>query len=117
MSKKQQKLLTRVVRDLCAYFGIYYMSQEVDKLFQLQEDGIELAHTSLKFQAAVVLTEIALIMQVCIIRSKRTRILQAQINAGMIDEETANASYFSITGITTLFNALTQTTATVCANG
>ena len=117
MSKKQQKLLTRVVRDLCAYFGIYYMSQEIDKLFVLTEDGIELAHASLPFKAAVVLTEIALLMQVCIIRAKRARIIQAQIQAGMIDEETANASYLSVTGITTLFNALTQTTATVCANG
>ena len=26
ISPKQQKLLTRVIRDLCAYFGIYYLS-------------------------------------------------------------------------------------------
>jgi hypothetical protein len=26
ISPKQQKLLVRVVRDLCAYFGIYYLS-------------------------------------------------------------------------------------------
>ena len=32
-------------------------------------------------------------------------------------KEEANASYFSITGLTTLFNALTQTTATVCSGG
>ena len=33
VSRKQQKMLTRIVRDLCAYFGVYYLSQELDKLF------------------------------------------------------------------------------------
>ena len=37
--------------------------------------------------------------------------------AGLIDEKTANQSVFSTAGLTTLFNALTQTTTTLCANG
>ena len=35
----------------------------------------------------------------------------------MITVEEANASWFSVAGLTTLFNALTQTTTTLCANG
>jgi len=41
ISPKQQKLLTRVIRDLCAYFGVYYLSSQMDSIFQLKEDSIE----------------------------------------------------------------------------
>jgi hypothetical protein len=71
----------------------------------------------LEFQSAIVFLELAMVIQVCVMRSKRSEIIKAQIAAGMIDEKTANASYFSVAGITTVFNALTQTTTTLCANG
>lgn len=50
-------------------------------------------------------------------RYKRAEILRAKVAAGMIDEATANSSIFSVAGLSTLFNALTQTTTTLCANG
>ena len=61
----------------------------------------------LEFQSAIVFLECAMMIQLCIMRAKRTEILRAQLAAGMIDESTANASYFSVAGITTVFNALT----------
>jgi hypothetical protein len=61
--------------------------------------------------------ELSMIVQLCIMRNKRSEILKAQIAAGMIDEETAKQSFFSVAGLTTVFNALTQTTTTLCANG
>ena len=48
-----------------------------------------------------------MIVQICIMRHKRYEILKAQIAAGMIDEETAKQSLFSVAGLTTIFNALT----------
>lgn len=66
---------------------------------------------------AIIFMEAALIIQICIIRNKRKAILQAQLAAGMITEQEANSSIFSVAGVTTLFNALTQTTTTLCANG
>jgi len=57
--------------------------------------------------AAVVFLEMSLLIQVCIMRYKRKEILQAQIDAGMIDEAQANQSYFSVAGLSTVFNALT----------
>jgi hypothetical protein len=110
-------LLVRVVRDLCAYFGIYYLSAQLDQIFVLKEDILDTMSNKLEFQSAIVFLELALIIQVCVMRSKRVEILRAQVAAGMIDEKTANASYFSVAGITTVFNALTQTTTTLCANG
>lgn len=35
----------------------------------------------------------------------------------MIDAAQANQSFFSTAGLSTLFNAMTQTTTTLCANG
>ena len=61
----------------------------------------------MQFKISIVLIEIALVIQIFIVRYKRSEILKAQIAAGIIDEETANQSYFSIAGLTTLFNALT----------
>lgn len=41
ISPKQQKLLVRVVRDLLAYFGVYYMSSKLDTIFTLKEDVLD----------------------------------------------------------------------------
>lgn len=37
----QQKLLIRVFRDLSAYFGIYYLSAELDVVFTLKEGVLD----------------------------------------------------------------------------
>ena len=60
-----------------------------------------------EFQSAIIFLELSMIVQVCIMRNKRSEILKAQIASGMIDEETAKQSYFSVAGLTTVFNALT----------
>ena len=41
ISPKQRKLLTRVVRDLAAYFGIYYLTSKFDSLLTLKEDALD----------------------------------------------------------------------------
>ena len=50
----QQKLLSRVVRDLCAYFGIYYISQQLDQVFDLKDDSLAKLHKSTEFIAGIV---------------------------------------------------------------
>ena len=107
MSPKQQKLLIRVFRDLCAYFGVYYLSSQLDNIFTPKEDALDKIRNDVGFLSSIVFLELALIIQVCIMRNKRSSILLAQIKAGMIDEATANASVFSVAGLSTLFNALT----------
>ena len=49
ISPKQQKLLVRVMRDLCAYFGIYYLSAQLDQIFVLKEDILETMAQKLEF--------------------------------------------------------------------
>lgn len=117
ISPKQQKLVIRIVRDLCGYFGVYYLSQQLDNVFTFKDGSLEQMKQHPQFRAAFVFIEVALVIQLLIIRNKRASILQAQVAAGLIDEATANQSVFSIAGLTTFFNALTQTTTTLCANG
>ena len=45
----QQKLLIRVLRDLCAYFGIYYLSAELDVIFTLKEGVLDSMATKTEF--------------------------------------------------------------------
>jgi len=77
ISPKQQKLLVRVIRDLCAYFGVYYLSGQLDKIFVLKEDILEKLRTDTQFVSAIIFIELALIIQVCIMRNKRHSILRA----------------------------------------
>uniref|UniRef100_A0A7S3CTZ0 Uncharacterized protein n=1 Tax=Strombidium rassoulzadegani TaxID=1082188 RepID=A0A7S3CTZ0_9SPIT len=117
ISPKQQKLLTRIVRDLAAYFGIYYISDKFDQILTFKEDALDPLPQDASFIFAIALIELALVIQVLVMRHKRSQIIKAQVAAGMIDEKTASQSVFSAAGLTTLFNALTQTTTTLCANG
>ena len=41
ISPKQQKLLVRVFRDLCAYFGVYYLSSYLDTIFVLKDEILD----------------------------------------------------------------------------
>lgn len=95
------------MRDLCAYFGVYYFSSQLDNILQPKEESIDKLKNDSQFMASVIFLEIAVIIQVCIIRSKRAAILKAQLAAGMIDEATANSSVFSWTFLSTFFNMLT----------
>ena len=77
ISPKQQKLLTRVFRDLGFYFGVYYLSSQLDNIFQLKEDAIEKVQADPQFIAAIVFLEMSLLIQVCIMRYKRKEIIKA----------------------------------------
>lgn len=90
-----------------AYFGIYYLSSQLDVIFVLKEDALETIGNNTQFISAVILIEISLLIQLIIMRNKRSEILQAQIASGMIEESAANQSVFSVAGLSTLFNALT----------
>ena len=37
----QQRLLVRVIRDLSAYFGIYYLTAQLDNVMELKMDALE----------------------------------------------------------------------------
>lgn len=80
-------------------------------------DSLEKVQSSPKFLISIAFLEVGMIIQVLIIQYQRKQILKAQVAAGLIDEATANQSVFSAAGLTTVFNALTQTTTTLCANG
>ena len=73
----QVKLLNRIVRDLCAYFGVYYLSSQIDTVFALKEDSLDKLHLNLQFKISIVLIELALVTQILIVRYKRSEILKA----------------------------------------
>lgn len=77
MSPKQQKLLTRLIRDLCAYFGVYYLSGKLDTILVLKDDSLDKMRSDPQFITSLVFIEAALVIQVCIMRSKRSAILKA----------------------------------------
>jgi hypothetical protein len=77
VSPKQMKLLTRVFRDMCTYFGLYYFSAELDKILVVKEDALDSIGENSRIICAVVFLELAMLIQVCIMRKKRNDILQA----------------------------------------
>ena len=77
ISPVQVKLLNRIVRDLCAYFGVYYLSSQIDTVFALKEDRLDKLHLNLQFKISIVLIELALVTQILIVRYKRSEILKA----------------------------------------
>lgn len=60
ISPKQTKLLIRVTRDLMAYFGVYYLSSQLDAIFVLKEDALENIGNNSQFISAVIMIEISL---------------------------------------------------------
>jgi hypothetical protein len=59
--------------------------------------------------------ELAFVLQIYLNHQKRKEI-QSRLKSDDI-ESGVGASLFSSTGLTTIFNAMTQTTTTLCANG
>lgn len=117
ISPKQLKKLIRISRDMLFYFGVYFFTGQLDQVLVPKEELYELFLSERRAVPAAVLIELGLLMQVWIVRGKRGRILEAKIKAGLMDSAEANQAYYGLAGLSTFFNALTQTTTTLCANG
>lgn len=110
LSKKQKKLLLKVIGSLMSYFGIYFLSCHLD-LALTASDDLE------KFQIlpAFIGIEIAFLIVMYQNRVARAEFISKQKSEDL--DGSVGASLFSSTGLTTVFNAMTQTTTTLCANG
>jgi len=107
LTKKQKHILFKVIRNLLAYFGVYFLSQQIDK-FVKQED-IE----KINMTPAMIGINVAFAIQMFLNYTKKAEI-KARNKA---DDKESQTSLLSAAGLTTLFNAMTQTTTTLCANG
>merc|ERR1719329_478320 len=61
VSPKQVNLLTRVFRDMCTYFGLYYFSTELDKILVVKEDALDSIGENTRMIWAVVFLELAML--------------------------------------------------------
>lgn len=107
LSPRQFELLFNVFINMLGYFGLYSISGELDRLLA-QKEGINTDWKPLL--PAIVALELAFLIQLVKNYRKRAAIAKA------LGKESASG-FFGATGLTTLFNALTQTTTTLCANG
>ena len=62
LTPKVLKLLQRILRDLFAYFGIYYFAAQLDTIFTLKDDSLENLSQNPQFLSSVVLLELSLIL-------------------------------------------------------
>jgi hypothetical protein len=109
LSVKQRKVLVKVFRNLLGYFGVYSLSQQLDKFIT----SSDLA--KINIMPAVIGLNLAFGIQIYLnYKIKKEIRIKNKTDDG---ESGAAASLLSWTGLTTVFNALTQTTTTLCANG
>ncbi len=110
LSPKQLRLLLKVLMNLMTYFGLYFLSAQMDLHLKTSDNFNKIAIGS-----AMIGLELAFAAQIYLNHQTRKDILsrtkQEDIESGV------GASLFSTTGLTTIFNAMTQTTTTLCANG
>jgi hypothetical protein len=104
LSPKQTKLLFTVARNLFGYFGVYTLAGQLD-LHVIQKD---LAGQSMG--PAIAAIQLAFLIQMMANYQKRKAHAIATGQEGGV-------GFLGATGLTTIFNALTQTTTTLCANG
>lgn len=110
LTKKQTRLLTKVITGLMAYFGIYFLSTQLDIVLKPSDD-LE----KIQIVPAMIGLELAFILQIYLNYRQRKEI-QSRLKADDL-ESGVGAGLFSSAGLTTVFNAMTQTTTTLCANG
>jgi hypothetical protein len=108
LTVKQRKVLTKVFRNLLGYFGVYSLSQQLDKFIKSED------MTKINIMPAVIGLNLAFGIQIYLNYKIKKEI---RIKNKTDDIESGAASLLSWTGLTTVFNALTQTTTTLCANG
>jgi len=103
-------LLSKVIRNLFLYFGLYFLSQQLDQSVKIAD-----------FENLNILTAVAALNSFFAIQlflNFRSRRAIEAANKKKGEPETGTfASLMSSTGLTTIINALTQTTTTLCANG
>lgn len=92
---------------MVSYFGLYSISGELDNFIVLK-DSKQINWRILL--PSIVALQVAFMIQIVKNYRKRAAIARA------LGQE-SGASFLGATGLTTLFNALTQTTTTFCANG
>ena len=100
LSKKQTKLLSKVLMCLMGYFGIYYLSGQLD-LYLVASEELE----KINILPAFIGLELAFCIQIYLNFKTRKEILARTKPDGI--EQGAFASLFSSTGLTTIFNAMT----------
>ena len=110
MSKKQTKVLVRVLGSLMCYFGLYFLACHLDIVLKPSDDL-----DKLQILPAFIGIELAFIILLYQNRVARNEYISRQKSEDL--EGGVGASLFSSTGLTTIFNAMTQTTTTLCANG
>ena len=96
-----------VLQNLFAYFALYTLSGELDALIDLKK-AKKTNFDSILLSAVAIQT--SLLIQ--LVRNYRIR---KAIALAKGDE--SGSTFLGATGLTTVFNALTQTTTTLCANG
>jgi hypothetical protein len=105
LTKKQGKLLLTVAGNLLAYFGIYSLSGYLDQVLVFAPTPDQGFHV-----LAPALIGLHGAFLIVILNNYLTR--KAAVKKG-----DASGSLFSASGLTTIVNAMTQTTTTLCANG
>ena len=95
------------MQNLFAYFALYTLSGELDTLIDLKK--------ATKANFDTILLSAAALQTSLLIQLVRNYRLRKQIALAKGDE--SGSSFLGATGLTTVFNALTQTTTTLCANG
>lgn len=102
----QIQALTNIIVHLLAYFSLYMLSGSFDELIDLKtKKGM---FESISVGAAAL--QVSLLIQMIKNYSLRKQIAEAKGDA-------SGSGFLGATGLTTVFNALTQTTTTLCANG
>jgi len=84
VSPKQLKLLVRIIRDLSFYFGIYTFTSHIDLLFTFNEEVFDAFIKDRRVFPSAIMIEVALFLQIYIVVTKRRRISNAKVKAGII---------------------------------
>ena len=107
LTPKQRKLLSKVMRNLAFYFGLYLLTKELDK--HIQPLDMEKA----QLVPAFIAINIAFLIQMVYNYFSRQEI--REMNRGL--DDASSGGILGSSALATIFNAVTQTTTTVCANG
>ena len=107
LSGNQIDLLFTVCRNMLGYFGLYSVSGELDRFMIMKPETVVNYST---LMPSIIALQFAFLIQLIKNYRKRAAIARAL-------GQDSNAGFLGATGLTTLFNALTQTTTTFCANG
>lgn len=107
ISPKQLKRIVRIARDLLLYFGIYFLAGQIDQVLVFKEEFfVDVFLKERRGLLPAALIDFALLLHILTVRSKRQRIIQAKVQAGLLSAASSSSPTLS-TALSTLFNALT----------